>query len=195
MKAVLLEVGRGIFFLWNSINQLVRWVGTIHGRCIDPRLLRQFHNWMRWIPYCTSTPLLSSVPIFLDAITHLYKRSCPSVRPSVCRSVGPSVSRSRVIFERRKTRFLDATMHLYKRSCRSVRPSVRPSVPHYFQTLKIKIFECGKSSNVKKKMIQWVTTRKSYLTYVPPRYLLMSKRIFISFKLFFLMVGDSTQLW
>ena len=28
---------------------------------------------------------------FLDATTHLYKRSCPSVRPSVRRSVRPSV--------------------------------------------------------------------------------------------------------
>ena len=32
---------------------------------------------------------------FFDAPSHLYKRSCPSVRPSVHRSVGPS----RVIFE------------------------------------------------------------------------------------------------
>ena len=52
--------------------------------------------------------------------------------------------------------FLDATTHLYKRSCPSVRRSVRPSVgpsvgpyvPSYFQTLKIEVFECGKSSNV-----------------------------------------------
>ena len=34
----------------------------------------------------------------LDTTTHLYKRSCPSVRPSV----GPSQD----IFERRKSRFL-----------------------------------------------------------------------------------------
>ena len=31
---------------------------------------------------------------------------------------------------------------------RSVRRSVGPSVPRYFQTLKIEVFECGKSSNV-----------------------------------------------
>ena len=48
--------------------------------------------------------------------------------------------------------FLDATTHLYKRLCPSVGPSVGrsvcPSVPRYFQTLKIEVFECGKSSNV-----------------------------------------------
>ena len=37
--------------------------------------------------------------LFLDATTHLYKRSCPSVR----RSVRPSVRPSRVFFERRKS--------------------------------------------------------------------------------------------
>ena len=31
---------------------------------------------------------------FLDAPSHLYKRVCPSVRPSVRRAVGPSVRRS-----------------------------------------------------------------------------------------------------
>ena len=40
----------------------------------------------------------SQETIFLDASTHLYKRLClsvrPSVRPSVRRSVGPSVRRS-----------------------------------------------------------------------------------------------------
>ena len=30
----------------------------------------------------------------------------------------------------------------------SVGSSVGPSVPRYFQTLKIEVFECGKSSNV-----------------------------------------------
>merc|ERR1719259_1054259 len=44
---------------------------------------------------------------FLDATTHLYKRSCPSVGPSVGPSVRPSVG-----------------------------PSVRPSVPCYFRTTK-----------------------------------------------------------
>ena len=32
--------------------------------------------------------------MFLDASSHLYKRVCPSVRPSVRRSVGPSVRRA-----------------------------------------------------------------------------------------------------
>ena len=32
----------------------------------------------------------------------------------------------------------------------SVRRSVRPSIPRYFQTPKIEVFECGKSSNIKK---------------------------------------------
>ena len=40
---------------------------------------------------------------FLDATTHLCKRSCPSVRRSVGPSVRRSVRWSRVIFERRKT--------------------------------------------------------------------------------------------
>ena len=40
--------------------------------------------------------------VFFDATTHLYKRSCPSDRPSVRRSI----RRSRVIFKRRKSRFL-----------------------------------------------------------------------------------------
>ena len=39
-------------------------------------------------PFCTGPKLL---PPFLDATTHLYKRSCQSVRPSVRPSVGPSV--------------------------------------------------------------------------------------------------------
>ena len=33
---------------------------------------------------------------FLDAFSHLYKRVCPSVRPSVRRSVGPSVRHTQV---------------------------------------------------------------------------------------------------
>ena len=40
--------------------------------------------------------------LFLDATTHLYNGLCPSVRPSVRRSVGPSVRMSRVIFEGEK---------------------------------------------------------------------------------------------
>ena len=47
-----------------------------------------------WIIKCASK--------FLDATTHLYKRSCPSVCPSVHRSVGLS----RVIFEQRILLFL-----------------------------------------------------------------------------------------
>ena len=34
-------------------------------------------------------------PIFLDAFSHLYKRVCPSVRPSVHRSLGPPVHLTR----------------------------------------------------------------------------------------------------
>ena len=37
--------------------------------------------------------------------------------------------------------FLDATTNLYKRLCLLVRPSVRPSVPCYFRTTKIAVFE------------------------------------------------------
>ena len=44
----------------------------------------------------------SSSNFFLDATSHLYKRSCSSVRPQVRRSVGPSVGPSRVIFEGEK---------------------------------------------------------------------------------------------
>ena len=42
----------------------------------------------------------------LDATTHLHKRSCPTVGPSVRPSVRWSVGPSRVIFERQKTLFL-----------------------------------------------------------------------------------------
>jgi len=37
-------------------------------------------------------------PGLLDAFSHLYKRVCPSVRPSVHRSVRPSVGHTRVEF-------------------------------------------------------------------------------------------------
>ena len=40
-----------------------------------------------------------NLSFFLDAPSHLYKRLCPSVGPSVRPSVGPSVRPSRVIFE------------------------------------------------------------------------------------------------
>ena len=43
------------------------------------------------------------VTLFLDAPSHLYKRSCPSVRRSVRRSVGPSVPR---YFQTRTRRIL-----------------------------------------------------------------------------------------
>ena len=41
------------------------------------------------------------VVIIFDATTHLYKRSCLSVRPSVHPSVRPSVHLSRVIYKQR----------------------------------------------------------------------------------------------
>ena len=79
---------------------------------------------------------------FLDAPSHLYKRSCPSVGPSV----GPYVP---CYFRRWKRRilgasstvypalFLDAPSHLYMRSCPSVRRSVRRSVcPMLFSKVK-----------------------------------------------------------
>ena len=81
---------------------------------------------------------------FLDASSHLYKRVCPSVRPSVCHSVHLSVGWSvrpcvryassliTSIHLKSPTNhprpFLDASSHLYKRVCPSVRPSVRVSV-------------------------------------------------------------------
>ena len=47
--------------------------------------------------------------------------------------------------------FLDATTHLYKRLCPSAgpyfRPSVGPSVPRYFRTTNMAVFEDKKSSN------------------------------------------------
>ena len=46
----------------------------------------------------TTTADVSPWYLFLDATTHLYKRSCPSVGPSVRRSVRPSP----VIFKRQK---------------------------------------------------------------------------------------------
>ena len=86
---------------------------------------------------------------FLDATTHLYKRSCPSVGPSVRRSVPCYFRKTKIVdFEDRKSSndiinnatmsddevvasygpplsLLDATTHLYKRSSPSVRPLVR----------------------------------------------------------------------
>ena len=57
--------------------------------------------------------------------THLYKRLCLSVRPSV----GPSVRQQFAkINNNRQTSLLDASSHLYKRLCLSVRPSIGPSV-------------------------------------------------------------------
>ena len=45
--------------------------------------------------YVTSSHLKTwCVEFFLDASSHLYKRVCPSVGPSVRPSVGPSVRRS-----------------------------------------------------------------------------------------------------
>ena len=47
---------------------------------------------------------------FLDAPSHLYKRSCPSVGPSVRSSVGPSVP---CYFRRWKVRILGASCAVY----------------------------------------------------------------------------------
>ena len=70
---------------------------------------------IRQILFPSSSQLLS---LLLDATTHLYERSCPSVRSSVRPSVRPSD-----------------------------RPSVRPSVPCYFRKTKIVDFEDRKSLN------------------------------------------------
>ena len=68
------------------------------------------------------------------------------VRPSVRPSVGPSVRRS-------------------------VRRSVRPSVPRYFQTSKIEVFECGQSSNIIDN--DTMSDDEVVASYVPPRYLFL----------------------
>ena len=51
--------------------------------------------------------------LFLDAPSHLYMRSCPSVGPSVRPSVRRSVGPSRVIFEGEKYAILGASCAVY----------------------------------------------------------------------------------
>ena len=64
---------------------------------------------------------------------------------------------------------------------RSVRRSVGPSVPRYFLTLKIEVFECGKSSNVINN--DTMSDDEVVASYVPPRYLFSCP--FFSFWFFF----------
>ena len=68
------------------------------------------------------------------------------------------------------TRFLDASAHLDKRSCPSVGPSVRRSVPRYFRTTNMAVFEGKKSSN---DIINndTISDDEVVASYVPPRYL------------------------
>ena len=73
-------------------------------------------------------PEFSNFVPFLDAPSHLYKRSCPSVRRSVC----PSVGSSRVIIEGEKyavyPALLDAFLHLNKKGSPSVH-DVQAEIP------------------------------------------------------------------
>ena len=77
---------------------------------------------------------------FLDASTHLYKRVCPFVHPSICWLVGNLFS---FLYLQLVSFFSDASTHLYKRVCPfvgpSVRRSVRPSVHHalFFNDAKV----------------------------------------------------------
>ena len=84
----------------------------------------------------------SDVPprYLFDATTHLYIRSCPSIRPSYiifkCQiylllSVTVGVDKMRLLYRHSLMSFndfLDATTHLYKRSCPSVRRFVHSCV-------------------------------------------------------------------
>ena len=67
---------------------------------------------------------LTNHPIsFLDAPSHLYKRVCPSISPSV----GPSPLFKCIIpLTNHDTSFLDASSHLHTRVCPSVGPLVHP---------------------------------------------------------------------
>ena len=60
-----------------------------------------------WIPMRRT---VGPVQQFLDAPSHLYKRSCLSIGPSVRRSVGPSVPR---YFRRWKVHILGASCAVY----------------------------------------------------------------------------------
>ena len=60
---------------------------------------------------------------------------------------------------------LDATTHLYKRSC----PSVRPSVPSYFQTPNMAVFE-GKKSSTDIVNNGTMSADEVVASDVPPRY-------------------------
>ena len=68
--------------------------------------------------------------------------------------------------------FLDATTRLYKKSRPSIGPSVgpivRPSVPRYFQILKIEVLEFGKSCNTKNN--DTMSDDEVVASFVPPRY-------------------------
>ena len=69
--------------------------------------------------------------------------------------------------------FLDATTHLYKRSCPSVRRSVGRSVPSYFRTPNMAVFEGKKSSNdIINNGI--MSDDEVVASDVPPRYLFLS---------------------
>ena len=75
--------------------------------------------------------------LFLDAPSHLYMRSCLSVRPSVRPSVRLSVCPSRVFFEGEKYAFQAHLVPCIRPCyCFFFHPSVLPSIPRYFQTTK-----------------------------------------------------------
>ena len=66
---------------------------------------------------------------FLDVSSHLYKRLCLSVHPSVSPSVIPSISHQFAKNEKNcQTSLLESSSHLYKRMCLSVRPSIGRSI-------------------------------------------------------------------
>ena len=67
---------------------------------------------------------------FLDASSHLYKRVCPSVGPSVRYPFSTIHQSSIQSLPHHYQSFLDASSHLNKRVCPSVGPSVRYPVSY-----------------------------------------------------------------
>ena len=115
-----LEVVNRIYILWFSSPQ------HDASQC---KIFDFLPHWSsRYIFDSNCFKLCCTIHIF-RCISHLYKRVCPSVGPSIWPCVRYASSQIPSIHLKSPTNhprpFLDASSHLYKRVCPSVRPSVR----------------------------------------------------------------------